>query len=141
MVTWLYDETGNAGAILDEFCLRGLDGAPMGWVFGVSAFALRGEHIGWFEHGVLFDVHNRKIGFLAGALGLGGASPPLADAPPLPAFPRRPNVPPLRARLARPTASGWSGQRLGDYLDRFEMPVAGATANNAEQRAGADTQH
>lgn len=142
MVTWMYDETGTAGAILDEFCLRSTDGTPLAWVFGVSVFALKGEHIGWFEHGVLFDVDNNKLGFVAGAIGLGGASPQLADAPPLPRFAKRPYVPALRARLARPVGGSWSCHQLADYLDRSELGDLGAVPlAAAAQGARMDTQH
>jgi hypothetical protein len=135
VVTWLFDETGNAGAILDEFCVRNIDGAPRAWVFGVSVFALKGEHIGWFEHGVLFDVDNGKLGFLAGAIGLGAAAPELSSAPPLPAFPKRPNVPALRARLARPAPSGWADQRLADYLERGGHYAPGHAVHEVAVRA------
>ena len=117
MVTWIYDEMGSAAAILDEFCLRSLDGVPLAWVFGVSVFSIRGDHIGWFEHGVLFDVDNNRLGFLQGALGLGGKSPPLQAAPALPPFSKRPCVPALRARLARPQGGAWSSHRVTDYLE------------------------
>ncbi len=142
MVTWIYDETGTAGAILDEFCVRGIDGAPLAWVFGVSVFALKGEHIGWFEHGVLFDVDNNKLGFVAGAIGLGGAAPHLAEVPPIPRLAKRPNVPTLRARLARPAGGIWSGHRLADYLDRSELSELGAVPHTpAKQGTRMDTQH
>ena len=142
MVTWLYDQAGQAGAVLDEFCLRSVDGTPQAWVFGVSVFALKGEHIGWFEHGVLFDVDNRKLGFLSGALGLGRAMPPLAEAPPLPAFSKRPYVPTLRARLARPAAGGWSDQRLADYLEGRESAALRHAAHSAARHGvNADMQH
>lgn len=141
-MTWLYDGTGTAGAILDEFCLRSTDGAPMAWVFGVSVFGLKGEHIGWFEHGVLFDVDNHKLGFLAGAIGLAGAVPPLAGPPPLPKFAKRPYVPALRARLARPSGGGWSRHRLAEYLDRSERGVPGAAPPvPAAHGPRMDTQH
>lgn len=142
MVTWIYDEMGNAGAILDEFCLRSNDGTPVAWVFGVSVFALKGEHIGWFEHGILFDVDNNKLGFVAGAIGLGGATPQLAEPSRLPRFAKRPYVPALRARLARPGGGIWSGHRLADYLDRSEPGELGAVSlATGAQGARMDTQH
>lgn len=126
-MTWIFDETGKAGAILDEFCIRNLDGAPQAWVFGVSVFSLKGEHIGWFEHGVLFDIHNDRLGFLKGALGVSGhvaLQPPSA----FPAFAKRPCVPALRARRSRPVSAGWSGERLADYLQSCADRVDGLRA-------------
>lgn len=122
LVTWLYDEAGRASAILDEFLLRTVDGEPAGFVFGLSAFSLRGEHIGWFEDGVLYDVENRTLGFLDGARGLAPAVPALQPAPPEPGFGKRPNVPPLRARPLRRPANGWSRHVLADYIDTAAAP-------------------
>lgn len=143
LVTWIYDETGNAGALLDEFCVRNLDGVPVAWVFGVTLFSIRGEHIGWFEHGVLFDVHNNKLGFVEGALGLGANAPVRRAAPPVPPFGKRPCVPALRARAARPTGGGWSGDSLADYLEQPEplRPEAGIKAPAPLHQMGRDVSH
>lgn len=137
VVTWIYDETGSAAAILDEFCLRNLDGVPQAWVFGVSVFSMKGEHIGWFEHGVLFDLHNDKLGFIEGALGLSNG-PALQAAPPMPPFGKRPTVPALRARRVRPARSGWSGERVAEYLDNCDslsLSAAGAARAVAHARS------
>lgn len=123
VVTFVYDELGCPGAILDEFCLRNLAGHTVGWVFGLSVFSLKGEHIGWFEDGIIFDVANKAIGFVPGAktaLDL----PALADEPPMPVFSKRPCVPTLRGRTARPRGYGWSAQSLCSYLAFGERPVA-----------------
>ncbi|MDQ1922413.1 4-fold beta flower protein [Massilia pseudoviolaceinigra] len=117
MLTWLYDEAGRASAILDEFCLRTIGGDPAGFVFGLSAFSLKGEHIGWFEDGVFYDVENRILGFLAGARGMARDVPILLPPPPEPALRKRPNVPTLRARPLRRAAGGWSRHVLLDYVD------------------------
>lgn len=138
MVTWIYDEIGCPGAILDEFCVRNLTGQAVGWVFGLSVFSVKGNHIGWFEEGVFFDVANKVIGFVPGAkapLEL----PSLAPEPALPTFGKRPCVPTLRGRTARPRGHGWSAQCLssylafgalctpvGPYLPRRCMPASGA---------------
>ena len=127
LVTWIYDEIGCAGAILDEFCLRNLCGATVGWVFGVSVFSLKGEHIGWFEDGVLFDVHNQVLGFVAGAKGLAPDMPALAPAPALPAFSKRPYAPTLRGRTARPHGAGWSPSVLTTYIEQRQIPAACAS--------------
>lgn len=128
MVTWIYDEFGCAGAILDEFCIRNLCGTTVGWVFGVSVFSLKGEHIGWFEDGVLYDVHNQVLGFVAGAKGLALAlhinAPAPGPAPALPAFSKRPYAPTLRGRTARPHGTGWSHCVLATYLEYRPLPAA-----------------
>lgn len=109
--------------MLDEFCLRNLAGHTVGWVFGLSVFSLKGEHIGWFEDGVLFDVANKAIGFVPGAKA-GLDLPSLASEPPMPVLSKRPCVPTLRGRTARPRGHGWSVQSLGSYLAFGERPAA-----------------
>lgn len=125
MVTWVYDEIGCAGAILDEFCLRDLSGQTVGWVFGLSVFSLKGEHIGWFEDGMLFDVDNKVLGFVPGATAA-LELPALAPEPAIPALGKRPCVPTLRGRTARPRGNGWSAHCLASYLAHGPTPVARA---------------
>lgn len=124
MVTWVYDEIGCAGAILDEFCIRNLAGNTVGWVFGVSVFSLKGEHIGWYEDGVFYDIANNVLGFIPGASGLSLDCPALAAEPALPAFSKRPYVPGLRGRAARPAGKGWSTFCLATYLSFTGVPSA-----------------
>jgi hypothetical protein len=126
LVTWIYDEIGCAGAVLDDFCIRNLAGNTVAWVFGLSVFSLKGEHIGWYEEGVLFDIHNNVLGFIPGAPGLRIEPPALAPEPSLPAFSKRPHVPTLRGRVARPSGRGWSSCCLASYLDLADMPSAAA---------------
>ncbi len=122
MLTWVYDEIGCAGAIVDEYCVRNLSGDTVAWVFGVSLFSLKGEHIGWYEDGVFYDIENKVLGFLAGAKGLALDMPALAGEPPLPKFSKRPCVPSLRGRSARPVGRGWSSFSLSSYLDYGAQP-------------------
>jgi hypothetical protein len=124
LVTWIYDEIGCAGAVLDDFCIRSLGGHTLAWVFGLSVFSLKGEHIGWYEDGVIFDIHNNVLGFIPGAAGLPLDAPALAPEPALPAFSKRPHVPTLRGRVARPSGHRWSAFCLASYLDRADMPSA-----------------
>ena len=125
MVTWVYDEIGCAGAILDDFCIRNLSGNTVGWVFGVSVFSLKGDHIGWCEEGVFYDIANNVLGFVPGAKGLLPARPPLASEPALPAFSKRPYVPGLHGRVMRPVGRGWSTFCLATYLSFTGVPSAG----------------
>lgn len=124
MVTWVYDEIGCAGALLDEFCIRNLAGKTVGWVFGVSMFSLKGEHIGWFEDGVMYDIQNNVLGFIPGAKGLALDMPALAAEPAMPALAKRPYVPTLRGRAPRPRGGGWSAASLASYLEERPLPVA-----------------
>jgi hypothetical protein len=122
LVTWVYDEIGCAGAILDEFCIRDLSGNTVGWVFGLSVFSHKGEHIGWFEEGIFFDLENKVVGFVPGASLPGMVMPAPGHELPFPAFSKRPCVPTLRGRSARPLGQGWSTQCLASYLASSEVP-------------------
>lgn len=124
MLTWIYDEIGCPGAILDDFCIRTAAGHTVAWVFGLSMFSLSGEHIGWYEEGVIFDLHNDVLGFIPGAPGLRLEAPALACEPPMPAFSKRPHVPTLRGRGARPKGKGWSAFCLAAYLGQAGHPAA-----------------
>ena len=136
MVTWVIDDIGCAGAILDEFCLRNLSGKTVGWVFGLSMFSLAGEHIGWYEDGVFYDIDNNKLGFIAGANCLACDVPALADAPAAPPFSKRPHVPALRGRVARPAGQGWSSVGLANYLSSAGVPRT-CSVPGAQRLAGA----
>ncbi len=123
LVTWVYDEIGCAGAILDDFCIRNLAGNTVGWVFGLSVFSLKGEHIGWFEDGIFFDVDNQVLGFVPGSSVQGLELPALAPEPVQPAFAKRPYVPTLRGRSARPQGTGWSAYCLANYFAYSALPA------------------
>jgi hypothetical protein len=124
LVTWVYDEIGCAGALLDEFCIRNLSGNTVGWVFGVSMFSLKGEHIGWYEDGVMYDIQNKVLGFVPGAKGLSLEMPALAAEPAMPVLSKRPYVPTLRGRAPRPRCTGWSSSTLASYLEQRPVPAA-----------------
>jgi hypothetical protein len=124
LVTWVFDEIGCPGAILDDFCIRNLSGNTVGWVFGLSVFSLKGEHIGWYEEGVFFDIENNVLGFIPGSPGLTLDAPGLAPEPALPVLSKRPCVPGLRGRAARPARKGWSTFCLATYLSFGGVPTA-----------------
>jgi hypothetical protein len=126
LATWVYDEIGCAGAILDEFCVRNLSGDTVAWVFGVSLFSRTGEHIGWCEEGVFYDIDNCVLGFLPDAKGPVPDMPGLASEPAMPRFSKRPCVPTLRGRSVRGRGQGWSSRCLSSYLAFATVPTLGA---------------
>ena len=87
-------------------------------------FSLKGEHIGWFEDSVMYDIQNNVLGFIPGAKGLQLDAPALAAEPPVPRFSKRPYVPGLRGRAARPRGTGWSSSCLATYLEFGQVPAA-----------------
>ncbi len=112
--------------MVEEFCLRSLAGNAVGWVFGLSVFSLKGDHIGWCEDGVLFDIHNDVLGFIPGATGTRLELPALAAEPVVPPMSKRPTVPTLRGRVARPAGKGWSRFCLASYLELSDSPSSRA---------------
>lgn len=118
---WIYDQYGLAGAILDDYSIRDRHGNVVAWVFGIGVFAPGGEHIGWFEDGVLFDSDNCPLGFVSAAKGLKLATPTAVSAPPIPPLPRRPSTPRLHGKPGRPDAGPWSSRSLASY---FIPPVS-----------------
>lgn len=101
-----------------------MSGHAVGWVFGLSVFSLKGDHIGWCEEGVFYDIENRVLGFVPDAVGMPLAPPGLAPEPPMPALSKRPYVPALHARSARPRRGGWSAQALADYFAPSRVPAS-----------------
>ncbi|UUZ54745.1 hypothetical protein LP419_01475 [Massilia sp. H-1] len=124
MLTWIYDDIGCAlSAILDDSCIRNLAlSNTVGWVFGLSVFSLKGEHIGWFEEGVLFDIHNNVLGFIPGAAHRCLEAPALEGRTGAAGLQKRPQVPNLRGRIARPAGRAWSAFCLSSYLDLADLP-------------------
>lgn len=110
--------------ILDDFCIRNTSGNTVGWVFGLSMFSLKGDHIGWCEEGVFYDIENNILGFVPDAAGMPLATPGLAPEPPMPAFSKRPYVPGLHARSARPRGSCWSVHSLVEYFAPNRVPAS-----------------
>jgi hypothetical protein len=113
---WIYDQYGLAGAILDDYSIRNRDGNVIAWVFGIGVFALAGEHIGWFEDGVLFDSDNCALGFVSAAKGLKLVTPAVVSAPAIPQLPRRPSTPRLHGKPGRPEPGPWSSRSLTSYF-------------------------
>ncbi len=114
---WIYDQYGLAGAILDDYSLRNRDGTVVAWVFGIGVFAMPGEHIGWFEDGVLYDSNNCALGFVEANKGLSLVTPVVMPAPSMPVFPRRPSTPRLHGKSGRPEPGGWSTHSLDTYFN------------------------
>jgi hypothetical protein len=113
---WIYDQVGLAGAILDDYSIRNRDGNVVAWVFGIGVFALPGEHIGWFEDGVLYDSDNCVLGFIDAAKGRKVVTPLVVSTPALPPFARRPSTPRLHGKPGRLEPGPWSGRSLQDYF-------------------------
>ena len=117
MANWLYNKGGHAEAIHDDDCIRSGMGHVRAWVVGSNVYSLHGRHIGWFEDGVLYDSHNRALGFLPEARGYLSGRPGLAGAPGMPGFAGRPGRPGLSGVPGRAGYGGWSAHDLAEYLE------------------------
>jgi hypothetical protein len=115
MSEWIYDRQGQASAILDGDCVRTDGGEVAAWISGSNLYSLSGEHIGWFENGVLRDSDNQVIAFLREATDL-PSRPGLGGTPGTPGFSGKPGKPGFSGRPGRPGRGGWSEHNLTEYL-------------------------
>jgi hypothetical protein len=69
MIDWAYGKNGQATLIFDSDCFRNNRGHVIAWINDQCVYLLRGQHMGWFEEGVLYDSSNHAVGFLRNATG------------------------------------------------------------------------
>ena len=112
---WLFDRLGNAILLVvdDRFVDSG--GHTIGWIGGVSAYSLSGDHIGWFEDGVLYDSTNSAIGFTRDAVRL-PSRPAIGGSPGIPGLAGVPGRPGLSESPGRPGYRGWSDLDLASFF-------------------------
>jgi hypothetical protein len=116
MADWLFDRQGSPRLILDDDCVRSASGAVIAWISGDGVFSLIGNHIGWYEGGVIYDHHNRALGFTHHASGYLPSRPGTSGAPGIPGLSGRPGRPGLSGMSGRPGYGGWSSISLTEYF-------------------------
>lgn len=116
MAEWLFDEAGTPCLILDGNRIRDEGGAVIGWAEAGHAYLLHGQHVGWFEGGVLYDSTNCALAYGRNRTGYlpGGAA--ARAAPALPAFAAAPPLPALDKAPVRPGRGAWSPHDPGMYF-------------------------
>jgi len=115
MNNWIFNRNGRASAILDSDCIRSSHGQVIAWISGNNVYTLQGKHCGWFEEAVLYDSHNRVLGFLQNATNL-SSRPGMGGIPGTPGFAGRPGRPGFSGTPGRPGYGGWSNEDLGTYF-------------------------
>jgi hypothetical protein len=112
MLDWLHDRQGKARILADDDAFLDASGKVIGWLVDRKAYALNGRHLGWFEHGVLYDHRNCAVGFTVDASGHLPYYPGVVDAPPPPSPSPRPPRPELEAAHDRAGYGLWSDVSL-----------------------------
>jgi hypothetical protein len=64
----LYDSTGSAVAYIsldEDMAIYMWSGKPVAYVDGESVYGFNGEHIGWFQKGIVHDNEGKVVAALA----------------------------------------------------------------------------
>jgi hypothetical protein len=123
MTEWLFDRHGSPRLILDDDCVRSASGGVIAWISGDGLFSLTGRHIGWYEDGVIYDRHNRSLGFTYDATGHLPSRPGTSGTPGMPGLSGRPGRPGFSGMSGRPGYGGWSDIDLTDYFKTAEHRI------------------
>lgn len=115
---WLYDKNGKAQFFVYKDRFISKHGQNLGWLFNNNVYGLHtGNHIGWFEHGILYDGQNNIIAFSRKATRYLPSVPGLGGTPGTPGIPGRPGTPGLSGIPGRPGYGGWSRLSLADFFE------------------------
>lgn len=117
MADWIFNTNGDATIILDGDCLRNEYGEVIAWIYYDSAYSLNGNHVGWFENGILYDSNNDVLGFIQNRTGYLPSIPAMGGTPGMPGFSGRPGRPGLSGIPGRAGYGGWSNLNLNTYFE------------------------
>lgn len=117
MAEWLFDRNGRARLLKDGDCFRNDRGSVVAWISGINVYCLGGQHVGWFDGGVLYDSKNRALGFGRDATGYLPYRPGLAGVPGIPGFAGRLGRPGFSGAPGQPGFGGWSDKDLSGYFE------------------------
>ncbi len=61
-------------ALDDDFTIYLWDGTPVAYLYkgfqDVHVYSFDGEHLGWFENGIIWDHNGNAVGFIKGAVNI-----------------------------------------------------------------------
>ena len=117
MAEWMFDRHGKARIIWDSDKLRSSHGVVVAWIEEPNVYFRGGRHAGWIEDGVLFDSHNRVLGFLRDAEGNLPSRPGLAGTPGMPGLAGTPGRPGFAGAPGRPGRGGYSSDDIAEYFE------------------------
>lgn len=113
----IYDNNGQAGALLIGDAVYNKNGSFRLWVIGHNLYNTNGDHVGWTEGGVFYDSNNDVIGFIGDYTGHLPSNPGVCGAPGMPGIGGKPGRPGLSDEPGRPGYGGWSRVKLEDYIE------------------------
>jgi hypothetical protein len=117
MSEWLFNSKGTPCLILDGIYIRNDHGYVASWIFGPNVHSSKGEHIGWVEGGVFYDIQNRPILFTRNHTAYLPTKPGLTGTRSMPGFASPPGRPGVIGTKGRPGLSqSWSTYNPPDYF-------------------------
>jgi len=116
MAEWMFDQSGQPKIILDNDTIRNKTGHLIAWINDSGIYNLYGQHIGWYEGGVIYDNTSSVLAFIQNSSGYLPYKPSCAGSPGLPGFAGTPGKPGLSGTPGRPGTSGWSKHDVDKYL-------------------------
>ena len=116
MAEWMFDGRGTASLILDENKIRNSRGQVVGWINGSNVYSLIGNHIGWFEAGVIYDSNNSALAFTRNRTGSLPSVPGIGGTPGMPGFSGTPGRPGFSGTPGKPGRGGWSRNNASTYF-------------------------
>ena len=117
MSDWVFGQNGQATIIFNDDCFRHNSGQVIAWVSGDNVYSLRGQHMAWFESGVLYDNRNSALGFIRNSSGALPSRPGIGGTPGTPGFSGKPGRPGFSGAPGKPGRGGWSGNDLASYFN------------------------
>lgn len=113
---WIFNRNGQATIIWDGDCFRNKCGQVIAWTTKEFIYNIRGQHVGWFEEGVLYDSFNRALGFVRDCTGYLPSLPGISGTPGMPGFTGKPGKPIFSSPTGRPGLGSWSSENLENYF-------------------------
>lgn len=116
MVMWLFNKMGEAEIFVYKDRFISKYGRNLSWIQLNNVYSLDGNHIGWFEDGVLYDQNNDTLAFTATATGYMPYRPGICGVPGVPGIPGRPGMPGFSGIPGRPGFGAWSAETLESFF-------------------------
>jgi len=108
MAEWMFDQMGNTCLIFDGDKIRNDGGDVVAWISQNNVHSLTGNHVGWYEGGVIYDSDNSALAFIRNCSGSLPNRPALSGTPGMPGFSGVPGKPGLSGVPGKPGRGSWS---------------------------------
>lgn len=116
LAEWFFDQAGAPCLILDESRIRNGRGVVVGWVNGSNVYLRHGQHVGWFEGGVIYDSTNCALAYSRNRTGYLPSGTAVRGGTALPALPEAPPSPQFAVPPGKPGRGAWSRHDPGNYF-------------------------